>query len=103
MKYEDSRTSYRNPVSQSLLINELSQEREREREGGDVSCATFVDFRLFHRVRNNRGLFRAVTLSRGEKMKKRKATAHGSTTPELRRNEKPYFYIRRNELLYAPD
>lgn len=36
-------------------------------------------------------------------MKKRKATAHGSTTPELRRNEKPYFYIRRNELLYAPD
>lgn len=36
-------------------------------------------------------------------MKKRKATAHDSTTPELRRNEKPYFYIRRNELLYAPD
>lgn len=80
-----------------LLINELSPGR------GDVSSATFVDFRLFLRVRNNRGLFRAVTLSPGEKMKKRKATAHGSTTPELRRNEKPYFYIRRNELLYAPD
>lgn len=38
MKYEDSRTSYRNPVSQSLLINELSQERERERERGRLLC-----------------------------------------------------------------
>lgn len=46
-----------------------------------------------------------MTLSPGEKMKRKKKNenTHGSTTPELRRNEKPYFYIRRNELLYAPD
>ena len=46
MKYEDSRTSYRNPISQSLLINELSQEREREREREGTSLvqlsSTFV-------------------------------------------------------------
>ena len=46
MKYEDSRTSYRNPISQSLLINELSQEREREREKEGTSLvqlsSTFV-------------------------------------------------------------
>lgn len=52
--------------------------------------------------RNNRGLFRAMTLSSGKKWKSEKRE-DGSTTPEPRRNEKPYFYIRRNELLYTRD
>lgn len=60
---------------------------------------------FFLRVRNNRKVISGDDIEpwRKNEKKKKNENAHGSTTPELRRNEKPYFYIRRNELLYAPD
>lgn len=84
--------TFLDPRNPGLLINELSEVTSllqrrlsslppRQRQQGVISGGDIEPWR------------------KNEKAK----GAHGSTTPELRRNEKPYFYIRRNELLYAPD